>query len=445
MFSEITNGEPSTSASHATEDGTSASPLQILRDRVSQHPLWRCDLLRECAAGHLTREDLAFVFGQYHLYSKNFTRFLAAAMSNFESDAFRAKLARNLWEESGMVDLSQRHSELFRLFLRQGLEVEPETIEYEDSARYFATRYFDYCTRATAMEASSFLALGTEAIVVRLYSIFVSGLRLAKVPESALTFFLVHMECDDQHAETLEEVMLSYAHEPGWLETAWRAADYAMTLRKGFFDNLFERTRTRRLGTIMAHVQERRSLCTEVPEPATLRAPRGWHGEQIYGNEVPRLNIDFSVHRLPFDGDVLDPRIVRVKPGANNERHKHAHETVFVFFEGDGEVLVNGTTIPVHPGDTVFVPRWAMHQTRNVGTRDLVFLAVTDYGLTGRLYVGDYLRTARLRRASSTEPPSKLGGPTSGAGELASLTGREGEHGVVTWTRQSDGGRARPF
>jgi mannose-6-phosphate isomerase-like protein (cupin superfamily)/pyrroloquinoline quinone (PQQ) biosynthesis protein C len=404
MVQEITKYEPTVSTERVAEErGLASDALQILRDRVAQHSLWSCALLRACATGHLTRDDLAFIFSQYHLYSKNFTRFLAAAMANFESDAFRASLSRNLWEESGMLDLSQRHSELFRVFLREGLAVDPEAIEYEDSARYFATRYLDYCTRATAAEASSFLALGTEAIVVRLYSIFVSGLRLANVPEGALKFFLVHIECDDEHAKTLEDVMLSYAHEPGWLEAAWRAADYAMTLRKRFFDHLFECTRTRRLGSIMAHVQARRSLCDDVPDPETLLARKGSQGEQLYGNRVQRLNIDFSVYRLPFAGDVLDPRIVRVKPGANNELHKHAHETVFVFFDGDGEVRVNGTTIGVHPGDMVFVPRWAMHQTVNVGARDLLFLAVTDYGLTGRLYVGDYLRTARLRRGGTAE------------------------------------------
>jgi quercetin dioxygenase-like cupin family protein/pyrroloquinoline quinone (PQQ) biosynthesis protein C len=404
MLDEMTispcNGSPH-SPEH-TSEGREAERT-ILHERIAKHPLWNCSLLRECAAGHLSQEDFAYVFSQYNLYSRNFTRFLAAAMAGFEDDRFRADLCRNLWEESGMLDVNQRHSELFRLFLQDGLGVTADDVEYGDSARYFASRYLEYCTRSTPAQTSALLALGTEAIVVRLYSTFVSGLRLAKVPEDALKFFLVHLECDDQHAETLEKIMLSYASEPGWFETAWGAADYALSLRKHFFDRLFADLRIRRLAGIMGHVQERKSLCDELPDPSSLLAPKGTRGQRLYDNKVPRLNIDFEVERLPFHADVLDPRIVRIQPGASNERHKHAHETVFVFFEGTGEVQVNGSVFLVHPGDMVFVPRWAMHQTRNTGGRELVFLAVTDFGLTERLYVGDYLRTARLRRGLATE------------------------------------------
>ena len=40
-------------------------------------------------------------------------------------------------------------------------------------------------------------------------------------------------------------------------------------------------------------------------------------------------------------------------------------------------------------GDSVLVPRWALHQTTNTGTTQLVFIAVTDYQLTKRAFVGD--------------------------------------------------------
>jgi hypothetical protein len=31
----------------------------------------------------------------------------------------------------------------------------------------------------------------------------------------------------------------------------------------------------------------------------------------------------------------------------------------------------------------------------------MVILAVTDFGLTGKAYLGDYLKTARMKRTSS--------------------------------------------
>jgi len=45
--------------------------------------------------------------------------------------------------------------------------------------------------------------------------------------------------------------------------------------------------------------------------------------------------------------------------------------------------------LPVRAGDTVLVPRWAMHQTQNLGTTEMHFLAVTDFQLSQRAYLGD--------------------------------------------------------
>ena len=51
----------------------------------------------------------------------------------------------------------------------------------------------------------------------------------------------------------------------------------------------------------------------------------------------------------------------------------------------------------VAAGDFAFIPRWCNHQSINTGDEDLVFLAVADFGLTGKSFVGNYLKTARLK------------------------------------------------
>jgi oxalate decarboxylase/phosphoglucose isomerase-like protein (cupin superfamily) len=43
----------------------------------------------------------------------------------------------------------------------------------------------------------------------------------------------------------------------------------------------------------------------------------------------------------------------------------------------------------VRAGDSVAVSRWAMHQTQNLGTTEMRFLAVTDFKLSQRAYLGD--------------------------------------------------------
>jgi quercetin dioxygenase-like cupin family protein len=92
----------------------------------------------------------------------------------------------------------------------------------------------------------------------------------------------------------------------------------------------------------------------------------------------------------------IDTRIIEITPGSRNERHKHAHESLFFVLEGQGEVLVGEEWSPVKAGDLAFVPRWIMHQTRNTSTTDsLRLLAITDFGFTSAV-LGDYDRRTRL-------------------------------------------------
>ena len=118
---------------------------------------------------------------------------------------------------------------------------------------------------------------------------------------------------------------------------------------------------------------------------------------EMYRNTNKRLNIDFSVERLAFpELQTMDPRVVRIAPGRNNEFHKHAHESLFVILEGEGEVRLGEEWRKVETGDVAFVPRWIFHQTRNTSKdRDLVLLAITDFGFTSAV-MGDYDKRTRL-------------------------------------------------
>jgi uncharacterized RmlC-like cupin family protein len=204
------------------------------------------------------------------------------------------------------------------------------------------------------------------------------------------------MECDDEHAATLEEMMLSYSEEPDWSETCQRAMDHALKLRHRFFDNLYEAIRLRRVQGLLDRIQSRESLAPESPDPARFLFGSSRLGTLLYKNTNGRLNIDFAVDSVPFAAEVLDPRVIRIPAGKYNEKHRHAHETVFYIIEGYGRVLINEAAIEVSTGDMVFVPRWAMHQSQNLGETEMRILAVTDYGLTGNAYVGSYLKTARM-------------------------------------------------
>ena len=373
--------------------------LRAVRDAVEEHPIWRCRLLRSCEAGYLTRDDLRLVFGQYQHYSANFTRYLSALMMNCENDYFRAKLSQNLWEEGGALEPEQRHAQIFRDFLTKGLELDLAALRYEGYTKHFVAAYLDYSAHAPPPSACAFLALGTEGIVPRLYRVFMHGLLKASIPKDALRFFEIHVACDDEHAATLEEMVRSYAGVEGFRTMVEAGVRRALDLRLEFFEELYRAIEASRLQGMMARIQEKISLCHTAPASSQLVFRSGEAGVGLYENHVARLRIDFGVTRVPFAGEVLDPRIVRIKPASCNEKHRHAHESVFYVLKGRGRLQVDESSVSLAEGDLAFVPRWAMHQTENVGEDELVLLAITDYRLTGRAFFGNYDSTARRRQA----------------------------------------------
>ncbi|MFN9630619.1 MAG: cupin domain-containing protein [Cyanobacteriota bacterium] len=120
----------------------------------------------------------------------------------------------------------------------------------------------------------------------------------------------------------------------------------------------------------------------------------------LYENKVPRLGINFQVSKFSFEHlQVMDARLVTIAPGAANEKHRHAHESIFLVLQGEGVLHSNGEEIALAPGDLAYVPRWAVHQTHNSSNElPLRMVAITDFGLTSAL-LGNYDARTRLKAA----------------------------------------------
>jgi len=383
---------------HRVAEVTPEAGLAQLHKAQAEHSFWSNRFFKACLAGHLTKEDYKFVYGQYYLYSKNFTRYLSALMANCDSDYYRSRISENLWEEGGGIAPEKRHAEIFRRFLIDGLEIDVGDIDYLDSTRFFVREYLDFCLHSHPSAASAFLSLGTEGIVARMYGIIVEGLLKAGIPEEHLTFFRIHMECDDEHAETLENIMVSYSAMPDWYNTCHRSMTFALDLRERFFEKIYEHLTVRRLLPVIGKIQNRDSHASELPSAAELlHRMDSETGALLYSNMNERLNIDFAVERVPFKADVFDTRILRIAPHRNNELHKHPHESIFYVIKGEGKVHVNDVVVDIKPGDLVFVPRWAMHQSHNTTGEELLILALTDFSLTERIFVGNHLTSTRMK------------------------------------------------
>ena len=111
----------------------------------------------------------------------------------------------------------------------------------------FVNSYLNFCKYESALESSAFLAIGTEAIVARLYGVLSSGLSSVGIKDEDLHFFHLHMECDDEHAETLCDIMNDFKQSPSWFDRSWDAINHALNLRLEFFDHLYDIIQKNRL------------------------------------------------------------------------------------------------------------------------------------------------------------------------------------------------------
>lgn len=363
----------------------SSSPhIEKLNNIRDQHSIWENKFLTACATGDFTREDFAYIFGQYYFYSKNFTKFLAAGMINCDNDYYRAKLSQNLWEEGGGQEIELRHSELFRKFLVDGLNISLEEIQFETFTKYFVQNLLTLCINSSPAACAAILSFGVESIVARVYNILKQGLLQIGFSEEQLLFFNLHIACDDDHAFTLQEMALSYAHEELWFEHCSEAILTALDLRDKFFAELYQATQRRKFNDLIDNISFPNET-TKTSDSQLLKSNITATNEQLYQNKAIEKNINFIVRRIPFRADVLDPRLVNIPAGFCNELHSHAHETVFLILSGTGAVVVDDQIISIQAGDLIYVPRWSKHQTQNTGIDELIFFAITDYGLTKRL------------------------------------------------------------
>ncbi len=358
------------------------SYLNLLNEARDKHSIWRNDLLVACENGNLSKSDLQYLFSQYYYYSKNFTKLIAIALLKNDDDFHRAKLSANLWEESGELDIEKRHAEIFRKFLINSLGIKLDQIEVESYTELFFKEYLELCLHSKPYECFAMLAFGTEGIVSRLYSIFKKGLLNAGFKDEELLFFNLHIECDDDHALTIEEMALSCSNENHWLEGSKAAINAILNLRDKFFKSIYKSLQSRRFNNLIYNISAKTVNHTTINSLQNNVKPINGINSKLYMNKDMKKKINFRVDRIAFNAEVLDPRIVHIPVNSMNELHNHAHETIFLILEGNGMVLIDNEELVIKKGDLVFVPRWYQHQTRNTGEKELKFLAVTDYGFT---------------------------------------------------------------
>jgi pyrroloquinoline-quinone synthase len=195
--------------------------------------------LSRCREGVVSLMELKAFVLQHHYYSRNFTRYLCALLSNLGAEADRLSLAFNLFEELGLGTCGQvPHTQIYRS-LMQLIGVKPGDAPVLPSTQFLIDRMFVSCREPDPLVGLGALCLGAEAIVPHIYSQVVQGFRAHGIAETTLEFFHIHIMGDDAHALTMKEIieheLVVDATKAHVLQNSARKAIYA---RKVFFDGL---------------------------------------------------------------------------------------------------------------------------------------------------------------------------------------------------------------
>jgi pyrroloquinoline-quinone synthase len=184
--------------------------LQLLEDvgttltkRVQEH-----SFLRRCRAGTVTLDEMKSLLVQQGIYGGYFTRYLCALMGNLPNNSDVQRLASNLCEELGLTDASTTpHSTLYRNMLGH-FDLTLDGARPLLGTRRLIDTMFDHCRDPKVARGLGALCLGAEALVPAIYSDIIAGFRACGTPASALEFFYLHVECDDDHAGTMSDIMI---------------------------------------------------------------------------------------------------------------------------------------------------------------------------------------------------------------------------------------------
>lgn len=194
--------------------------------------------LSRCREGKVSREELTRFLVQQYFYSKNFTRYLCALLSNLENESYRQKLTENLVDETGLgVQKGEPHSKIYRRMLER-MGVNPADYPMHAATRALIEVMWHSCRNPNSAVGLGALCLGAEAIVPHVYSQVVDGFRSHGEKDESLEFFHLHIGCDDEHALTMKQIIEEMVVEPEQKEALRCSAARAIAARARFLEAL---------------------------------------------------------------------------------------------------------------------------------------------------------------------------------------------------------------
>jgi pyrroloquinoline-quinone synthase len=162
--------------------------------------------LTRCRCRVASCEELHLFVRQQYYYSRHFTRYLHAVMSNLEDEHDRAALTQNLFEEMG-VGGGISHAEIYRRMMAVMLPENSEASVFPATQALIDTM-LSCCRDPRVMVGLGAICLGAEAIVPEVYSAIMTGFEAIREPQTNLEFFAIHIEGDENHAVTMRNIIV---------------------------------------------------------------------------------------------------------------------------------------------------------------------------------------------------------------------------------------------
>lgn len=194
--------------------------------------------LTRCRQGTITLDELKVFLVEQGFYSSYFTRYLCALMSNLPSNHEVLLLGQNLFEELGLGEGgSTPHHLIYRDMLGHfGLSLDGATPARGTLG--LINTMLHHCRHPNAAFGLGAICLGAEALVPHIYSDLISGFTACGVAPEHIEFFRIHVECDDGHAQTIRDIMLSLAEGEGsQIDIMLTAGQALVDARWRFFDD----------------------------------------------------------------------------------------------------------------------------------------------------------------------------------------------------------------
>jgi pyrroloquinoline quinone (PQQ) biosynthesis protein C len=205
------------------------------------HKLQSHPFLKRCADGTITMPELRRFLVQQGKYSAHFTRFLCALISCLEQDTEVLSLAENLAEEMGLGGAHHEpHARIYSRMLKN-FDIDIASEDVNPATQNLIDTMYMLCRQPGSVAGLGALCMAAEAVVPSFYARIVEGFISQGVDPSALEFFTIHIEEDDEHAATMYRILARKIAASSQNESvAVHAGELAIHARLRFLDALLE-------------------------------------------------------------------------------------------------------------------------------------------------------------------------------------------------------------